>query len=321
MRVKIPKELDLTSTLNFCNIIDGLQEDEKYIYDYENMGTVEPFGMLLIGSKIRTFINEKKNCKHADCNFKNSGYAAHMGFFQSVYQDFGKKPGEAKGSSTYIPITQLKFEDMKKREIDIYNSIENTSETIAQILSRSDKKLKNYLSYSTRELIRNVFEHSESKSFWYAGQYWPSKNIVEVAILDEGIGMKDSFKKNKRLQINSDDEAIKLSIQPGISRSGIGKIGREVYDNSGFGLYMISNFCKYGGDLAICSGNKCLLITREGIKSYETSFKGTAIRIRLNSNKLGVLSEITKELSIKGSMEAKEYKKMHEINISSIIGI
>lgn len=57
LKIIIPKELDLESTLNFCNIIDtnndGVCAQEEYIYDYKDMSRVEPFGMLLIGSKIR----------------------------------------------------------------------------------------------------------------------------------------------------------------------------------------------------------------------------------------------------------------------------
>ncbi|MZK53418.1 hypothetical protein [Clostridium beijerinckii] len=323
MKIKIPKILDLKSTLNFCNFIDNIQNDDNYVYDYEEMNRAEPFGLLLLSSKIRRFVDNSPGCAHKDSNFKNeknvTGYVAHMGFFQSVYQDYGKKPGEAKGSSTYIPITELNFNDIRKDSEDVYTYIDKTSEAIANILARNDINLKKYLKFSTRELIRNVLEHSESQSFWYAGQYWPSRGMVEVAILDEGIGMKDSFKRNKKIDIHTDSDAIKLSIKPGISKSGIGKEVRDDYDNGGFGLYMISNFCEIGGDIAICTGNSCLLMKEGKVIKYETSFKGTAIRIRLNSEKMGKISDIMKELSIKGTKEAKEYRKMDRIDISRII--
>ncbi|MBY7025230.1 ATP-binding protein [Clostridium botulinum] len=324
MKIKIPKTLDLQSTLNFCNFMDTIHNDDSYIYDYEEINRAEPFGLLLMSSKIRRFVDDTPpECEHKDKNFKNqknvTGYIAHMGFFKSVYQDYGKNPGEAQGSSTYIPLTELNFNDIRKDNKDIYTYIDKTSEDIANILARNDSNLKKYLKYSTSELIRNVLEHSESESFWYAGQFWPSKGIVEVAVLDEGIGMKESFKRNKKLTINSDEDAIKLAMQPGISKSGIGKTIKDQYDNGGFGLYMISNFCETGGDIAICTGNNCLLINDKETIKYETSFKGTAIRIRLNSEKMGKISDIMKELSIKGTKEAKEYKKMDKIDISRIL--
>lgn len=323
MKIKIPKVLDLQSTLNFCNFIDKIQGDEEYIYDYEDMNRAEPFGLLLLSSKIRRFVDSSPDCNHKDRNFKNekhvTGYAAHMGFFKSVYQDYGNEPGEAKGSSTYIPMTELNFDDIRKDGEDVYIYIDRTAEDISNILAREDSNLKKYLRYCTGELIRNVLEHSESKSFWYAGQFWPSKGLVEVTILDEGIGMKNSFKRNKKLTINNDEDAIKLAMQPGISRSGIGRITKNEYDNCGFGLYMISNFCEIGGDIAICSGSKCLLMNDRETLKYETSFKGTAIRIRLKPEKMGKISDIMSELSKKGTKDAKEYKNMDQIDINRII--
>lgn len=323
MKINIPEVMDLESILKFCGNIDNLDQDEEYVYDYAKLKRAEPFGMLLLSSKIRNFVDNTRDSNHKDINFKNDKYVtkyiAHMGFFQSVYQNYGKVPGEAKGSKTYIPITELNFDDIRNDGEDPYAYIEKTSKAIAGILACNDNNLKDYLKYSTRELIRNVFEHSESKNFWYVGQYWRSKNIVEVAILDEGIGMQNSFKRNKKISVTSDEEAIKLAIEPGISRSGIGREGREIYDNNGLGLYMISNFCKIGGDIAICSGKNCLLINDSGTKSFDTSFNGTAIRIRFNSNRMGKISDIIRELSQKGTEDAKEYKKLNRIDINKIL--
>lgn len=323
MKINIPRVLDLDNTLSFCDKLKADPKEKEYIYDYKNMEKVEPFGLLLLSSKIRRFVNSLPNCEHKDCNFKNdnnaSGYAAHMGFFKSVYQDYGKEPGEAPGSSTYIPLTELNFDDVRRDGEDLYYYINKTSEAIANILARRDNNLSEYLKYCISELVRNVLEHSESESFWYAGQYWPSKGIVEVAVLDEGIGMKNSFLKNKKLSVDNDEEAIKLSVEPGISRSGIGREARYEYDNSGFGLYMITNLCKMGGDIAICSGNTCLLINDKTCINYKTSFGGTAIRLRLNSCKMGNKSDIMKTLAVKGTKYAKKYKKMNNIGVRDII--
>ena len=320
MKLKVPKNLDLPSSLNFCILLDSLKNsenlmrNEEIIYDYGDLNRVEPFGMLILGSKIRELVNKFPDCAHRDSNFKNGGsassYAAHMGFFKSVYQDYGKKPGEAKGSNTYIPIKYININSMRNNR---YEELENISTEIAEILSRGNENLETCLSYSTLELLRNVLEHSESKNFWYSGQYWPSKKIVEVCILDEGIGITNSIKKNKKIIIDNDLDAIRVSLEPGISTNGIARESNDPYSNSGFGLYMISNICKYGGDIAICTGNKCLLIDGNGESTYETAFKGTAIRIRLDLNKLGTTKEILIDLSKSGTKRAKEFKKLKTI--------
>lgn len=315
MKIQIPRRLDLLSSLSFCNIIDTVTEDNKYVYDYKDMSTVEPFGMLLLGSKIRNFVKLKENCEHGDCNFEDSEYAAHMGYFKSVYQNFGKEPGEAKRSSSYIPITNKKLKAIKG---DPYEYIENISKNLAKILSRNNKELINFLSFGILELLRNVYEHSCSEELWYAAQYWPTKDLVEVAILDEGIGIKNSLGKNKKIDVADDEEAIRLAIIPGISRCGIGNNNKEIYDNAGFGLYMISHICNNIGDFVICSGSKCLVINEKGMYIHETSFNGTAIRIRIKPSKLDTVPELKRMLSLIGSKEAQKYRELSRNKAISI---
>lgn len=327
MKIAIPRRMDLESSLNFCNILASVNkvDENEYIYDYKDLSSVEPFGMLLIASKIRWLVDEKENCTHKDTNFKSGSsaksYAANMGFYHSVYQEFGKRPGEARGSETYIPITELDFEKLRVEDISIYDHIEKVSAHISNILSRGDKNLGDYLSYSIRELIRNVLEHSGSNSLWYAGQYWKSNGIVEVAILDEGIGIKNSVEKSKKIKVMNDFEAILLSLEPGISKSGIGRESKDEYDNTGFGLYMISRFCKEAGDIAICSGRDCLIIKDGVVNKYSTNFEGTAIRIRLNPNKLSNSKEVFMNASRNGTKLAAIYKKMKEITTTDIVNI
>lgn len=62
------------------------------------------------------------------------------------------------------------------------------------------------LTYSVRELMRNVVEHSEAKQFGICAQYWPTKGRVEVAILDRGIGLRESLKNNPHLDVTDDKE-------------------------------------------------------------------------------------------------------------------
>ncbi|MBU3208501.1 ATP-binding protein [Clostridium algidicarnis] len=325
MKIQIPTRLNLRSTLKFCNTIDELEADTSYIYDCKNMSTVEPFGMLLLGSKVRGFVNSNEGCSHQYSNFQGNPYAAHMGFYKSIYQDYGNEPGEAKGSDTYIPITLLDLKEARdesiKNKIDIYEYIENISKDLAGVLFKSNKNLIECLTFAIRELIRNVYEHSESKELWYAGQYWPTKDIVEISILDEGIGIKNSLVKNKKINIESDEEAIRLALKPGISNDGIGKIGKEIYDNSGFGLYMISNICKEMGNFVICSGNRCLEISAESETFHKASFNGTAIRIRIYPSKLKEISNIKSRLSKLGSEKAEKYKSIKYISVESISNV
>ncbi|WHY87575.1 sensor histidine kinase [Neobacillus novalis] len=331
MDSKTIRLVDLTAAnaIEFCNNEYDFEGLEEVIYDHKFLGTVEPFAMLLAGSKIRELYDKFPDVTYRDINFKHNDYAAHMGFFQSVYQDFGNKPGEANGSSTYVPITEL---DVKKLKIESYENSEVVQETIerkainlARVLSRDNRKLRNILSYSIRELMRNIVEHSESESIWFAGQFWPSKDRVEIAILDEGVGIKQALSFNPNLKIRSDIDALLLSIEPGISGKAFkykGKMRRQedtIWQNSGYGLYVTSEICQLGGDFLICSGNNAVIVKNNIYADKETNFKGTGIRMRLKVSRINSINEdIIDKIVKKGEQKAKENSELSIISASKV---
>ena len=223
MLIDIPSELNLESSLNFCKSIDKYSGEDKYIYDYKNMGNVEPFGALVIGSKIRRFIDENHNAEREHINFESKGYAANIGFFYSVRKEYGKIPDLLKGNNNFIPIKKINIGDSYlecfNNNIEIYEYIEKeVAGHLADVLSRNNDNLKKCLTYCITEVVRNIYEHSKSKELWYCGQYWPMRDLVEVAIIDEGVGIFNTLSRNKKLVVSDDEEALAFALSPGIRR-------------------------------------------------------------------------------------------------------
>ncbi|MBI5657157.1 MAG: hypothetical protein HZC44_10260 [Geobacter sp.] len=323
MKYSMPCSLDLLGSLDLTLELEELANDSEYVFDHASLSTVEPFGMLLAGAKIREFVENHEEANHADVNFKQHTYAGHMGFFQSILQDFGKKPGEAFGSSRYIPITEILVEDMKKEtggssELRI-KKIEREAYRLAVVLSQRNDDLCEYLTYSIRELIRNIVEHSKAVSIWIAGQYWPTKNLVEISILDQGLGIQSTLSRNPKLKIRNDRDALFLCIEPGITRKGHLKI--DPYDewaNTGYGLYMTSSICQRGGDFAICSGDSCLYLNEKINNMYSAAFSGTAIRMRINTRRISKLTQDLKMLLLEGERLARHNSKQAVLSASKI---
>jgi hypothetical protein len=328
---RIIQLVDLTAknAIDFCNNDYNFEGYKEVIYDHSHLGTVEPLGMLLVGSKIRGLFHKYPEIEFKDKNFEDKDYAAHMGFFKSVYLNYGNSPGEASGSTTYIPITEL---EVKKLRIESYDNTEEVQETIerkasqlAKVLSRKNSKLHKYLTYSIRELMRNIVEHSESKSIWFAGQYWPTKDRVEISILDEGVGIKQALSVNPNLRIGNDRDSLLLSLEPGISGKAFkyrGKMRKQedtIWRNSGYGLFVTSSLCLYGGDFLICSGESALLIKGKLHGFKDTNFKGTAIRMRLTVSKINQLSEeLIEEIVNEGEMRARDHAGISVITASKV---
>ena len=322
MVIKSPSELNIANSINFCNELDILQEADEYIFDWGNMNFVEPFGMLLIGAKRRQMMMKFKNSKFFDDNFKNNTYAANMGFFRSIFQGYGKNPGELNGNLNYIPLNFINIDDVYKRSSSnhehVVDTIEQEALTIARVLCKVDHGIVDVLTFSIREIMRNIIEHSNSNLIWYAGQAWNYKDRVEITIMDEGIGIRKSLEKNKRLNIKSDEDALVLALEPGISSKIFNKRSKDPYQNSGYGLYMTSSICKEGGDFVIGSCNKVC-----GTNGYKTSFRdlyfqGTIIRMRLIVSKIPDLKKLTPKLIREGKEIAKNNSNQSILTASKI---
>ena len=317
----VPNNHTLEEILRFTDLLVNYSgSTAEFVFDFQPAkGYATPFGMLFIGSAIRKFITSHPEAKVSAINFEKHYYVAHMGYFQHCGFDVGKQPGEAKGSDTYLPVTVLKSEDLinqaSKDGVEVGEVIERRSRNLAQVLThQEDSPLVDMLTYTLREVIRNVVEHSQSEYVAYCAQYHPIKKQAELAILDTGIGIKSSLSKNPYLEIKNDHEALSLALMPGISSKmykGVKKRAYDVWQNSGYGLFVVSRLCGHEGKFLICSGDAVLSLKPEGKESYGTNFQGTALRLNLSSKNINSLSstlaKITKEGGkISGSLKGAE---------------
>lgn len=298
--IRVPRRLTLESSVQFACELRDLPESEVYILDFGGVGRIEPFALLFLSSELQRFTSKRRGSKFAAANYEGCTYAGHMGFFKSFGLDFGKSAGEAKGSGTYIPITIYDVEIIKQQAADNYEAVgafvEKQAEEMARILTRSDSgDLFDTLTYSIREIIRNVIEHSESNQFGFCAQYWPSYGSVELAILDRGIGIRSGLASNPYLTIKNDCEALNLCLMPGVSGKaykGVRRNPNDVWANSGYGLYMTSRLCREGGSYFIASGDTGVYLSEKKKHYLETPFNGTAIKLTLNTQRLKSLSEM-----------------------------
>lgn len=310
MTIKLPNRLDLKNTLAFLEQLNKNSEDEL-IFDWGNVSYAEPFGMLLIASIMRKLPELNPEILISDANLEGNTYLENMGFFKSFDQSYGKSPGELEGNKNYIPIRYLKKKNIFSRSQEarehFIETIEKEANQIAKLLSQDNVNFSKFLTYPITEIMRNVIEHSEADLIWYSGQHWKSKGIVEVAILDEGIGIYNSLKKNRKLKISSSKDAIKLALEPGIS-GNVSTIEDEndPYKNTGFGLFMTSRFCREGGNFVIGSGEGIYFF--EGSKEFfkEIKYLGTFIRLRFQTKSLEKLINRRAEIVKEGEKIAKE---------------
>lgn len=314
-------DMRLKSALKFASTLKTIVPDNEMVFDFSRMSNFDPLPMLVMGATMRSYRKQFPEIPFsvAGINTKGKDYAGTMGFFKYVseFLEIGKRPGEAQGSSNYIPITSIVVDELQKAEYEKGNYmvlgdlIEKEAGRLARIVDRGNEELHKLLTFLIREILRNTPEHAKTNTMWICGQYWRSYELAEIAIVDEGIGIYESITKNAahREYIKDNAAALQWALKAGISeafRPSLKQKSSDEWANSGFGLYMVSEICRHlNGSFCIISYENYMLIDNHGVTTGGTSFKGTAIRMRVPSKKIASAQKIISEIASRGEAEAK----------------
>lgn len=313
LMIVVPEQLDVASALQFARELRDLPEHERFDFDFCKLGRVEPFGMLIAATAISECRERFSASRFTGSNFKQHTYAAHMGFFTSFGLNYGNKPGEAPGGGTYIPITEISISKARRsaaaKGAALGEVMEEDGARLAAVLCRNHHgPLEEALTYAIREILRNALEHSEGETVRYCGQYWPSSGDVEIAVADNGQGIRRALAANPHIRLSSDEDAIAQSLLPGISGKAFrgSRRSSDPWANSGYGLYMTNRLCGEGGAFTICSGTSALLVSGDGREQLRAAVTGTALRMVLNQTAIGDLSSALRRFRDEGFELARQ---------------
>ena len=283
-------------------------------FDFKDLKFSTPYGMLFLAQSIRE-VRRKHPSTEKDFEGNSSiiiekilkrpgempnacSYLAFVGFFDDAGFDYGNKVAETMPESTkYIPITKISFQKFYESYEDEYKLLEQEAEKLATLLVPDEQATEHrkVLRYVIFEALRNAMEHSESGCVRICGQQWDGGR-VEIAILDDGIGVLESLKENTLYsELNSERDALKKAVEAGVSRSHISKRSNRPMDNSGYGLYMLKRIGKDFGSFLLVSNGATLEMSKgkDDVEGY-SEITGTSLKIEIDLNellKLGGLHE------------------------------
>jgi hypothetical protein len=324
IEIRLPRTLGVLEALALSEQLAGLPPAGTYAFHFGDWTFGEPFGLLVASDAIDRFRNKHLRARFRATGYEHCGYAGHMGFFRRFGMPFGKAPGEAAGSDTYLPIDFIDCEHLRQQAAAAHSEvgefIDAWSGRVSALLLQSDAgALFDTVQYALREVVRNVIEHSESPSFGYCGQYWPSRNCVQFALVDRGVGLKKTLSANPRLSVESDRDAIQMALMPGVSRKGVLPKSRAAYDpwaNSGFGLYMTSRLCGEAGRFVLLSGDAAVELTHSEKHLHKSALAGTALQLELDLGKAESLSSRLARFRDEGTAAARSFFKCDQISAS-----
>jgi len=324
--VKIPNVLDLSSALKLSIELAEIKDVTSIRADFRGVGLVEPFAMLMVSSELQRAA-ARNMVENFECvNHELMSYASRMGFFEAFGYTSTHKPGKKDGGSQHLPVNIFDCNSLREEASNEYtevgNIVEAKSKHLATLLCGVDSgDIFETLSYSLREIMRNVVEHSESKQIGICAQYWPTKHKVEVAILDRGVGLRQTLSRNPHLDVNNDRSAVNYALMPAVSGKAFKGARKQhgPWANSGFGLYMTSRICRNGGNFFIASGDYGMLLTKakEGKSYFPCSYEGTAVRLQIRTDQITSLSDSLKRYRDDGFAFQQKYREIVQINPSA----
>lgn len=306
---------------NLLEISNCMPVDHDLIINLSNLREVNPFNMLLLALSIRQQRTYFDKITFKVPSEKIDGYMHYMGFYETCG---APSRGICKGShrlGKYICIKEINISPSGSIGVD-YEAMETEAEKLADMF-QFDKKLRLYITYCFFEMIRNVYEHSGTYSVYVCAQYWPSHCLMEIAIADEGCGIKKAMEK--RFMGFSERKLMEYAMAPGISALSNHQFLEkdDYYENSGYGLFMTKELAlSYGGSFILCSGNYGVryhyndhMVQQD---FYNTKFEGTGIAIRFCTESFNDFDVIRKNIVAKAERESKNYKgAIHKASRSS----
>src|SRR5699024_4402721 len=223
-------------------------------------------------------------------------YGLNMGIFQELGLTDYKSKDEG---DTYLAPKKIKREEVTAYLNDTNENIESYYEYISSKIANKilgshvhnfNEKIYRLFTYVIRELIRNIFDHSESDYFYYGSQFIPSTSVVELVISDGGVGLKHTipFDAEERWFNNDTTEnAIKKAFMPGITAESNHSYATANYLNSAFGLAMVKQIILLAnGILSLGTSDKTISFTNDREILNECQIQGPIIRIRIDLEKL-----------------------------------
>ena len=312
MKIHLPNSAFLGNIDTFLRSFDGNGPENLKITANEKWISVHPVVLSLTAALGQTV--DPKNISCEPLTAKSKHYFERMGLFKLLRVNSGIKVVEHESAGRFIPLTQIN------------NSSELTWFITEMIpLLHLEPIQADPIKYIVSELVRNVFEHSQSKyGAILCAQYYAKSNSIRIGIADTGVGIKKTI--NESWPAKTDIEAIHLALIPGITGTTRKEGGTE--QNAGAGLFFIKSIAKVSRDFfMIYSGNAMykLLKTdpRKQIRLYPNPTKdkhsknedlpywqGTVVGVDINLNRKSEFSNLLDLIRKAYSEGVKERKEV-----------
>jgi len=313
--ITLPSRIYEAESKDFIKLVSAGNNHDYIRIDFIRLTYITPLASIFVIIKVYEWNNVGKKVdfiNHQKCNsFK---YLQRINFFTLCGIALDENFIRHDSSGRFVEIKSLGKSDIGELSTEI-------AECIAPELSDefdSDKLgFFNCIEYSVSELGNNTVQHAQAHASFVNAQYSKHHDLVRVAIIDNGIGIKESFFKNGSPHMHSITthlSAIYKALEPETSsKKHLNTWGESV--NAGVGLTLLKFISeKIDGSFMILTGNAYYSLNDQEEFDEDLSFNGTLCSFTFKRSEIqnfnNLLYNIKKEIGLIPNTPTTEHMEL-----------
>lgn len=286
-RVSIPSWVTEDQLPRLLALLEKAEGQPSIVIDIAAVKFLTPAAIVSILARCSRWRKENRQIYLAGAeSCENLGYLQRIDFLKHLGIEIPENFTRHDTADRFVPVRTLSF---ASGDVDRIAS-EITRCTLPNTHPEDD--VYRLLQYAAGELLSNAKYHSGGRAFVCA-QFFKARNLVRIAVADDGIGIRESFLNTSReSEADTADNAIRLALQPQVS-SALLRPNPNPYagrNHRGVGLSITRILAKEAiGQLSIATEDGWFdeLRGEERARSHQpVFFPGTLVAVSLNRDQI-----------------------------------
>ena len=272
-RCRPPRTLRFGSYEGLLQSLPSPMVSTNLVVDLAPLRWIEALSIATLVAFLKSHMRLHPNTENYIAYPRRYEFLQRMDMFRAIGADVPEKFQRQDETGRFVPV----------REVDDSAGVPQAAEDIVQTLRIGDVDAARTLRHCIGEIVDNVFVHARSGVHAViCAQHFPNACRSQVAIVDTGIGLRQSFVESPAFSgISLDDrQALELALMPYVTSKPQTMVPYEnSYGRLGVGLFIVSEVLdRVGGRLLLISGRSA--VDRRKSRKYWRSvkaWKGTIV--------------------------------------------
>lgn len=288
--IELPANVSIDGVISLLDKLGALNDAEDIVVDFKNLDDYDMVSVVAMLGKFFSWVVRDKSTKIANAEkARNFQYLQLMDFFTvggiTTVEEFTRDSS----TNRFVGFKRIG----KNGETDTSKLSTQIADCIAPDLSDETDLSKtgfyDCIEYAVSELMNNVIQHSRGGGI-VGAQHYAKSGITQIAIADDGIGIKESFERNGSpilSKIDDHADAIYQALLPQISsKTHNVEAWSSESVNAGVGLTLLRSIAQFsGGEFLIVSGDAAYKNNKRFILSPGHNYHGTYVAFTIKRSR------------------------------------